>query len=884
MSQLVRLLLLVVLVASGQGALAQPTIASTTTATAGNNAGSIAIGAPAGLAVNDVMVAVIAQNASSLPIVTSAPTGWTLLGSPVTGDSSLGMNVYTKVAASGDLSATFTWTLQGSKSRTSGLILAVRGANTSQPVNAQANQINNTASSSYTAPSVTTSTTNNLVLVMMAMPDGNGSINAATGMTKDLDVATAAGPNGVDLASMHATQASAGATGAWNSTGNSNSENIGYTVAIAAGAASTIDHYELSVPSNMVSCQTGTITVNACANSSSPCTSLATTVSGQTATLSTSAGSLAANTLTFNAAGTASTTLSYGNASNGATATESITATSAAANNADTCCIGGACSVSHSCAVTVNTAGFIVSSSSTGGATTVASQVAGTSSGTYYLRAIKTNTTTGACTAALSGATTVNLAYACNNPSTCSSGNLMSVNGGTPTAIPGNPASSVSSYASVNMTFDNVGNGSAPFTLNYSDVGQVTLYAQKLAGGALLTTLTGNSGPFVVAPASFGFSNVTASPVKAGNNFGATVTARTSTGATAPNFGREASPEGVTLFFTAYQPTGSGAVTGSFTGNVGSFASGVATSSNLNYSEVGKIDLNATLTSGSYLGSGLTANGSTGATGAVRLSPDHFTTQVTQGCASGGFTYSGQPFTLLITAWNGATTPAKTRNYDGSTTTTPNFAKAQTLSDAGNAGVGSFGGTASVAASAFSAGVATLTTPAYTFTTAKTVPTTITVRSTESIGGDGISSAGFTEGTVPLRSGSLVLRNAYGAELLPLPMKLEADYWAAGGYWAANGADSCTTLLSAGVTLDASSYQGNLSAGNTQFSPMGPYALASGHGTLTLSPPGTGHSGSVNVNINNATAGVPWFGTALEVGKATFGLRKASVVNRKEVY
>lgn len=231
------------------------------------------------------------------------------------------------------------------------------------------------------------------------------------------------------------------------------------------------------------------------------------------------------------------------------------------------------------------------------------------------------------------------------------------------------------------LTFN--ASGTATTTLQYADVGQMTLnatYTGSAGTGDAGLVMTG-SGSFVTAPASFAFSGITAAPIKAGNNFSATVTAKNSAGNTTPNFGKETAPEGVTLSFSKYQPTGAGAVNGIFSGSVGAFSNGAATTTNLNWSEVGSGDLTATLTSGSYLGSGLTATGTTGTTGAVgRFIPDHFDTAIINGCLSCGFTHSGQPFTVYVAAKNGLATPTTTVNYDGSGNTSPNFAKAVTLS------------------------------------------------------------------------------------------------------------------------------------------------------------------------------------------------------------
>jgi len=400
------------------------------------------------------------------------------------------------------------------------------------------------------------------------------------------------------------------------------------------------------------------------------------------------------------------------------------------------------------------------------------------------LRALQASTTNPAvCTPAIIGQTTpVTLGYVCNNPASCQPGSLASVNAN---AIA--PAGTA-----VALTFD--ANGSAPVTLRYDDVGQITYTASKTVtpfGGATPVTLTGSSNALVVAPHHFGFSAVTPGPIKAGAAFAATVTAYNGLPTPTPtaNFGRETVPESVTLSFTRYQPTGAGAVNGSFTGGVGPFSAGAASASSLAWSEVGLIDLRAVLASGSYLGSGLTASGVTGSTGAVGpFVPDHFDVTVAQGCVSGAFTYSGQPVTLQVSAMNAATPAARTLNYDGSVGTTPNFARAITFSDANALGLGSFLPTGA-AASAFTAGLATPTT-AYAFTNPLTAPASVAVRV---VNGDGVSSSGFAEGSLAVRSGRLRLQNAFGSEKLALQVPLQAQYWN-GSYFVANAQDSCTVV------------------------------------------------------------------------------------------
>jgi hypothetical protein len=491
--------------------------------------------------------------------------------------------------------------------------------------------------------------------------------------------------------------------GAYGSTsGSSGSCTTGLTAAQipgtilgASSCGASVDHYELSLPTVSITCLPTPVTVTACADISSPCTNPATTVTGETATLATSAGTLAATTVTFNASGVAGTTLSYPDAVNGATASVTLSNESTTASNQRTCCPpdGINCEAASSCSTTFNTAGFIFSPSTGGGVATIPPQVAGVSSGTYYLRAVQTNTITKVCEAALVESNSVDFAYECNDPATCYADNLMSVNGGSATTIARNNNGSVASYTSVSMTFD--ANGNASFTFIYNDAGKVTLHARM--DSALLT---GSSNAFVVKPYDFGVipcaasvvGDCTAAPAdpglagiggvfaQAGELFKTTVTARTASGTPTFSFGLGSynATEMVTLTHTRVAPTGVGAADGALGGTLSmfrsSFSNGIATVNDLSWSEVGVITLTAT--NSAFLGNALTTTGTTGNLG--RFIPDHFEVSLlpdppgfADNCAGGAsaFTYLGQPFNwaaipvLTIRAVNSVN--AITQNYEG---------------------------------------------------------------------------------------------------------------------------------------------------------------------------------------------------------------------------
>ena len=323
-------------------------------------------------------------------------------------------------------------------------------------------------------------------------------------------------------------------------------------------------------------------------------------------------------------------------------------------------------------------------------------------------------------------------------------------------------------------------------------------------------------------------------------------------------------------------------------GSVGTIAAttltlvgGSASASAQTWSQVGALRVAGTA---SYLAQAV--NGQSAVLG--RFSPRNFiTTPTTQGC--GAFTYSGQPITTVtVQAMDGSLVPAVSANYRGA------FARSLTLSDGGASSAGSFASN-TIAAGSFLAGVGTAA-PVFTFTIPKTAPLSLVLRASD---GEA-SSSGFTEGIAPIRSGRLYLQNAYGSELLALPMGLTTQYWNGISY-ATNTADSCTLLPASSLTMG--NYQKQLNACETQLSPTGNVSFSAGRASgagLVLSKPGAGNAGSVDLsfNVGSAASGNtcvaaatapataanrPWF-TPNQGGRATFGIFKSPIIYSRENY
>ena len=465
---------------------------------------------------------------------------------------------------------------------------------------------------------------------------------------------------------------------------------------------------------------------------------------------------------------------------------------------------------------------------------------------TFTLNAVKKSDNSMACVPLFAN-TNQSLTFTCsyNNPTT---GTLPVRLGGKALNAANNAAAACDATGqAVTLAFN--ASGVATTSLQYADVGQMTVNGQNTAPVTGIT-MTGTDS-FIAGPKDFAFSAIAASPIKAGNNFNATITARNNIAAATPNFGKETAPESVTVTNVQYQPTGATAQFPALTtSSVGPFNLGAATGT-FNWKEVGTIDLAATLANLTYLGSGLTRpTGTTGVAGAVgRFIPDHFITMVTPACTP--FTYSGQPFAATVQAMNGLPVPTITQNYDGvSAGTTPHLSKAVTLTEAN--GVAVTPALIAVLANQFVAGIANLT-PTYSFSTNPSIPATIKLRATETMpGGDGVTSAASTEGTTPLRSGRIRMGNAYGSELLSagltVPVWIEYyDSLTATGW--RTGTDACTVVTAANFYFTFP--VGPLAACQTHISAV----AANPTPNIALTSPGTGHSGAAKIALNLGAVG-----------------------------
>jgi MSHA biogenesis protein MshQ len=184
----------------------------------------------------------------------------------------------------------------------------------------------------------------------------------------------------------------------------------------------------------------------------------------------------------------------------------------------------------------------------------IPTQVAGVN-GDAIAKVISTNPKTGVCEAIVASRTLqTGLAFTCNNPTSCVIGQSFTVNG---SPIAANNNAAPVTYNNVNLTFN--ANGEAPMTINYSDVGQVTLHGRlkiEELGNNPELIISASSNPFIVKPYTLavtavaqaaspfkanpaGTSNPTQGFIPAGEKFTVNVQSRNALGALTPNFGNE---------------------------------------------------------------------------------------------------------------------------------------------------------------------------------------------------------------------------------------------------------------------------------------------------------------------------------------------------------
>lgn len=567
-------------------------------------------------------------------------------------------------------------------------------------------------------------------------------------------------------------------------------------------------------------------------------------------------------------------------------------------------------------------------------------QTAGTNfSPNIIVTAVNGSCTSNVVTTGYTGAKTIKYWSTYVNPNT---GTKSVTINGTPIGTTSGTATNISTtFSSGVATLSNV---------NYQDVGKILINAQDITT-ASITGATGNivvkPAQFViVSPSSFVPSNPAASNssgpvfVKAGQAFQFDVQAQSSTGTLTPNYNLEQAPDGPQgILISPVSVSGGGTILGTIAVSTpfANVSPAGTMRGSVNYSEVGIINLAASVGTGSYLGAGNVST--TLLTNVGRFYPANFlvalaagnTPQFTAACTSGGasnsYTYLGQPINyntqpnVLVTARSVANTT--TQNYTGSykklsassfsggnqnyisatgqpTLTVNGTLPLPTEVDNGNGTINYTFSTNSLLSYTHSA-----STDVSPFNGA--IQLQLTVQDSDGVA---FATNPFTVGSInpgtgiafsnnaQMYQGRLFVYNVSGSQLLPMTIPMEAQFYTGTGY-AVNTKDSCTTFNGAGVFLLTDPPFGTPITTTASLPSGPPYTFTAGKGNFSLSAPVGGATGQKNIEINLSPAGanMTWLqynwpyitGTALENprAQANFGFYPGvspKIIYRRERY
>lgn len=364
-----------------------------------------------------------------------------------------------------------------------------------------------------------------------------------------------------------------------------------------------------------------------------------------------------------------------------------------------------------------------------------------------------------------------------------------------------------------------------------------------------------------------------------------------------------------------------GTIGGSF--SAAPAGTGTATGNSFFYSEVGNFGLNANavydssftgvdqpsdctadfsnvLVGGKYgcsIGSAAIAQ-TLGVSGFGRFIPDHFDVTGSNGAMlafCSGFTYTGQAMgygtvpALTIKPMNAVSGGMVTQNYQGVYQKLTPSGVAITAPTADGTQNGKDGTTKTTLTASMSAGALANSSGTLTYTLAPSDQYTYTRDANALVGAytsdiplvvasvsDGETSAAGALPTlrptgVSLRYGRLLIDNAYGSELLALPVNVTAQYWNGSAY-VLNSDDGCTSLASPNFSQAPGS-------GAPIFTTIqGSGTLAGGSGKIRLTKPSPTPAARGSVDLSSNLGYLPG------VGREMFGTYKSRFIYIREMY
>ncbi|MDQ2876936.1 MAG: hypothetical protein M3Y33_19885, partial [Actinomycetota bacterium] len=212
--------------------------------TAATPSATVSAPAPPGVSLGDQLLIWVTASAASITWTT--PSGWT--AATVSHGQNCSAQLFVKTAASGDVtlsSSSGSYTLTASSSHSqAGIIAGVSGQSGLDPAAAGSGTLLSSASTTVTAPSVTTADGSDLLIWLAVARDTSAAqtITIPAGYTSQASGNTTASGATVSVTAATSAQSAAGATGAVSGTLSASDDGgaLLVSVALAASAAASI--------------------------------------------------------------------------------------------------------------------------------------------------------------------------------------------------------------------------------------------------------------------------------------------------------------------------------------------------------------------------------------------------------------------------------------------------------------------------------------------------------------------------------------------------------------------------------------------------------------------------------------------------------------------
>ena len=443
-----------------------------------------------------------------------------------------------------------------------------------------------------------------------------------------------------------------------------------------------------------------------------------------------------------------------------------------------------------------------------------------------------------------------------------------------PISINGNNIAMTSPVSSQSIIFTS---GKAQLVASYKDAGLISMTIDDSSGA---NVISGTTNEFVVKPTGFDFSIKRSSDsfvnpaavdengavfVTAGENFDVEVTPVNVNGDITPNYGNESTPESIKILHSLVAPVSVNP--GTLSGTLAPQGSGVF-GGTFNWSEVGIIDLAASVFDDDYLGTG-NINSTSGNVG--RFTPHHFEVSnklsgaLDVSCPSGGgFNYIGQPFGYA--AGNQPEFQIEAKNLAGATTLnySGNYVKLGIAGVSVPSVIQDSSNTMPITHQQAAASFSTVSNGIFKYTFGSDQFTYD--RSNSPVGsfnsdidiviGSITDNDGVTDNfstpelleptTVNMRYGRLMIDSGFGSELVDLVLPIKLQVFDGGiGDFVTHADDTCSSFSALPLemldTLNPASLTTTLSS------------VVAGEASLTISAPGAGNTGSLGVTLDAPT-------------------------------